>query len=920
MSTRRYSAFISYRHADNTQEGRRWAEWLHRALERYVVPPDLVGIPNLVATPIRDSLYPIFRDEDELPANADLATGIRAALEVSDYLIVLCSPRSAVSPWVRKEVREFKELGRSDRILAIIIAGEPNADDPAKARAGIMPEEECFCEELRFGAVRDDGTLDWTIRTEPLASDLRPIGTRAEGFVTAEGYREHLTLNSSLTPEKITTRTEAYRQQIDHALLKVIAGLLGVPLGQLKDRDAAHRTALAEAEANRQREIAERERQLAEQAQKSAHEAVCAKLAADRTARRLAIAGAGTLILAMLTGWFWWQAQSQAKKARAAAGEADSQRAAAQMALLETEKQRATTQAALVEAETQRQAAVQREAEALAQKARSLMIQGVQALKQGDPRGVCHLTESLRSLRRGNPARTALLATLQLRRWPWLIAEGPSFSDTPYSDRFYCRFENDGTVSVSATEVGGEVLAKWKTPLSVKTDNDSSEPKTYSMRSEDDLRENDEATWFQICRISEHRGIWLCKKTRQWSIRSDAPGIEANEIGPVTYVGDMTPLFAYNEELDALAVWNCRSSGKGEYVINSIDLTPVVFRVSDRWAIPTKDSRPDLPGVVAENEDDENLTLAVSQLKKMMRLETIEYGSRVEFDASPDGKWIAAGGSGRLWLCSPDPAAIRYEYHVPTSLSQNGIGLFWSPDSRYLIVLPYYGESEWTTPCIMDMEKIAAPKVETHLRIGNSDPIFTPDGQWVLTVGESQVDLFDLPSRGSAASLTWEWPVSGFGEIDHGAVAISWLQRLLSCDDAPDWLLDLSEAVVGAKLDPNGAITVLDDPAIKLSEAINAVNRAPEGEFKEWAERWLARFDDRKIITGVNYDWKRTSDMGQETIMKAVRIEMWNEFSREEVEAAIIRAWDTGLIEGIRITNDDAPGGMLITIEVIGNG
>lgn len=247
MHTRRYSAFISYRHADNTQEGRRWAEWLHRALERYVVPPDLIGTPNLRGEPIRDSLYPIFRDEDELPANADLATGIRAALEVSDHLIVLCSPRSAVSPWVRKEVREFKELGRSDRILAIIIAGEPNADDPAKAREGILRDEECFCEELRFGAVREDGTLDWIIGTEPTAADLRPVGTRAEGFVTAEAYREHLTLNSSLTPDKIAARTEAYRQQLDHAVSKVTAGLLGVPLGQLKDRDAAHRAALAEA-------------------------------------------------------------------------------------------------------------------------------------------------------------------------------------------------------------------------------------------------------------------------------------------------------------------------------------------------------------------------------------------------------------------------------------------------------------------------------------------------------------------------------------------------------------------------------------------------------------------------------------------------------------------------------------------------
>lgn len=129
---RRYTAFISYRHADNTQEGHRWAEWLHRALERFTVPPDLIGTPNLRGEPIRDSLYPIFRDEDELPANADLATGIRAALEVSDHLIVLCSPRSAVSPWVRKEVREFKELGRSDRILV----GEPVADGPGRTREG----------------------------------------------------------------------------------------------------------------------------------------------------------------------------------------------------------------------------------------------------------------------------------------------------------------------------------------------------------------------------------------------------------------------------------------------------------------------------------------------------------------------------------------------------------------------------------------------------------------------------------------------------------------------------------------------------------------------------------------------------------------------------------------------------------------
>lgn len=286
--SRRYTAFISYRHADNTQEGRRWAEWLHRGLERYVVPPDLIGTPNLRGEPIRDSLYPIFRDEDELPANVDLATGIRAALEVSDHLIVLCSPRSAVSPWVRKEVREFKELGRSDRILAIIIAGEPNADDPAKAREGILPDEECFCEELRLGAVCDDGTLDWTIRTEPLAADLRPNGTRAEGFVTAEAYREHLKLNSNLTPDQIAAHAEAYRQQLDHALLKVIAGLLGVSVRRLEDRSIAHRVACARKDLERSH-------------------AEIARLRA--TIRRLIFALVVALALVPLAGWFWRSAE-----------------------------------------------------------------------------------------------------------------------------------------------------------------------------------------------------------------------------------------------------------------------------------------------------------------------------------------------------------------------------------------------------------------------------------------------------------------------------------------------------------------------------------------------------------------------------------------------------------------------------------
>ena len=75
--TRRYAVFLSYRHADNKDPGRQWATWLHQTLESYEVPPDLVGKLNDRGEPIPASLYPVFRDEEELSADADLNQNIR---------------------------------------------------------------------------------------------------------------------------------------------------------------------------------------------------------------------------------------------------------------------------------------------------------------------------------------------------------------------------------------------------------------------------------------------------------------------------------------------------------------------------------------------------------------------------------------------------------------------------------------------------------------------------------------------------------------------------------------------------------------------------------------------------------------------------------------------------------------------------
>ncbi|HEX6913240.1 MAG TPA: TIR domain-containing protein [Longimicrobium sp.] len=121
----RYAAFISYRHVEPDAG---WARWLHRAIEEYRVPAQLVarGAPPRLGS--------VFRDEEELAASHSLSTSIEAALEQSRWLIVVCSPRAPGSRWVNEEVLRFRQLGRGDRILALLIEGEPEAAFPPALR------------------------------------------------------------------------------------------------------------------------------------------------------------------------------------------------------------------------------------------------------------------------------------------------------------------------------------------------------------------------------------------------------------------------------------------------------------------------------------------------------------------------------------------------------------------------------------------------------------------------------------------------------------------------------------------------------------------------------------------------------------------------------------------------------------------
>jgi len=173
----RYSAFISYSHADI-----RFARRLHRRLEAYRLPRQIAQDTHAGRDAGRH-LKPVFRDADELTAAPDLTTAVRQAIAEADYLIVVCSPAAAASVWVGREVELFRGLNGDDQILTALVEGTA---------------ETAFHPALRGDAARP--------ALHPLAADFRPSSAEREA-----------------------------------AFLKLVAPLAGVGLDALVRRDAQRR-------------------------------------------------------------------------------------------------------------------------------------------------------------------------------------------------------------------------------------------------------------------------------------------------------------------------------------------------------------------------------------------------------------------------------------------------------------------------------------------------------------------------------------------------------------------------------------------------------------------------------------------------------------------------------------------------------
>lgn len=137
----KYDAFISYRHAElDTYIAKR----VHRMLETFKVPR------SVSKTGKKKKIARVFRDQEELPIGSSLTNNIELALQNSEFLIVICSPRTPQSEWVQREIDTFIRMHGRQNVLAVLIEGEP-------------------CDSFPHSLLVDE----YGRKVEPLAADVR---------------------------------------------------------------------------------------------------------------------------------------------------------------------------------------------------------------------------------------------------------------------------------------------------------------------------------------------------------------------------------------------------------------------------------------------------------------------------------------------------------------------------------------------------------------------------------------------------------------------------------------------------------------------------------------------------------------------------------------------------------------------------
>ena len=113
----KYFAFISYNSKDTA-----WGKRVQKKLESYRMPSTLCSEHGWNRKPLK----PIFFAPTDIQPGG-LTAELQERLKASRNLIVICSPNSAKSKWVGKEIEYFHSLGRTENIHFFIVDGIPHS-------------------------------------------------------------------------------------------------------------------------------------------------------------------------------------------------------------------------------------------------------------------------------------------------------------------------------------------------------------------------------------------------------------------------------------------------------------------------------------------------------------------------------------------------------------------------------------------------------------------------------------------------------------------------------------------------------------------------------------------------------------------------------------------------------------------------
>ena len=181
-----YDAFISYSHGEDSA----LAEAVQGGLQRFARPW------------YRRRALHVFRDSTGLSANPGLWSSIVDVMADSNYLIVLCSPDAAESPWVGREIEHWRETKPADHIIPVLTAGELVWDDTAgdfdvarstalnPALAGAFTEEPLYV-DMRWAHSSDQLTARDPRFSNRIADIAAPLHGVAKDDIVGEDIRQH---------------------------------------------------------------------------------------------------------------------------------------------------------------------------------------------------------------------------------------------------------------------------------------------------------------------------------------------------------------------------------------------------------------------------------------------------------------------------------------------------------------------------------------------------------------------------------------------------------------------------------------------------------------------------------------------------------------------------------------------------------